>query len=149
MEVRPFLLDTSAGLITVHKVVFFGEIGLHVNAVKGGHIPMNIDRGGLNLVDTEKVLLSIAAKDQGGAANAVPADQYVWSSSDEAIISLESTDVDGTPLNPYTRMARTPNPGSAVVTVTGPNGDTETLTLIVAVSGPGEIGLSAGTPIPE
>ena len=116
---------------------------------------MNIDRGSIDLLDTEKVVLSISAKDLGGAVRAIPADSYSWTSSDTNIIALENSP-DGVddagnavPGDPYTRVARTPNPGSAVVTVTGPTGDTEQLTLNVKISGPGEAGLSAGTPIPE
>jgi hypothetical protein len=114
---------------------------------------MNIDRGTTNLVDTEKVLLSITGKDKGGVERAVPADQFTWASDKDTVIKLETTDADAdgnvVELDPYTRMARTPTPGTAVVTVTGPDSNTETLTLIVANSGPGEIGLSAGTPTPE
>jgi len=133
------------------------EIGLHVAAVAGRQSteaePMNIDRGSLNLLDTEKVLLSIAAKDAAGTTDGFPADQYTWAVDAPGVIELktEDTDADGNvvQLDPYTRMARTPTAGTAIVTVTGPNGTSETLTLVVALSGPGEIGLSAGTPVPE
>lgn len=120
------------------------SINLSIAAVHGRRRIVNIDRGSAQLVDTEKVLLSIAAKDAGGVTRAFTPDQFQWSSSDENVIALEENPDDA-----YTRWARTPTPGSATVTVTGPNGDTETITLVVVNSGPGEIGLSAGTPVPE
>src|SRR5689334_22172715 len=129
------------------------SIELHVAAVYGRKGIVNIDRGSLPLVDTEKVLLSIAGKDAGGVPRAIPPDQFSWTVDNGAVITLETTDVDAdgntVELDPYTRMARTPTPGTVVVTVTGPDGNTETMTLVVANSGPGEIGLSAGAPVPE
>lgn len=126
-------------------------IGLTVVAIHGRR-PLNIDRGSIDVVDTEKVLLSVAAKDLGGAPRTVPADEFLWESSNTAAVALEDAapNPDGTPGDPYTRWARTPTPGAALVTVThAPTGNTETLSITVKVSGPGEIGLSAGTPVAE
>lgn len=112
---------------------------------------MNIDRGSIDLVDTEKVLLSIGARDQGGVARVIPAAEFEWKSSNADAVALEDVvNEDGTPGDPYTRWARTPAPGQALVTVTHvPTGNTETLSIAVKVSGAGEIGLSAGQPTPE
>lgn len=72
-------------------------------------------------------------------------------SSNPDALALEAVvNEDGTPGDPYTRWGLTPAPGYAVVTVTHvPSGNTEMLTVSVNKSGPGAIGLSAGTPILE
>ena len=102
----------------------------------------NVERPAITLVDTEKVLASISAVDQGGAK--LPSDQFEWASSDGNVVLVETAD------DPYTRWLRTPNPGVAVVTVTHtPTGNTETMEVTVTFSSPGEIGLSVGTPVPE
>ncbi len=111
---------------------------------------MNIDRGVVYCVDTEKIQLSIAAKDQGGVARVIPADQFEWLSGDPEIVMLEPFVDENGIEDGYSRWARTPAPGTTVVTVTNTEtADSESVQFVVQVSGPGEIGLSAGAPVPE
>lgn len=113
----------------------------------------NIDRGTVALLDTEGVILSIAAKDAAGTVGGVPATSYTWSSSDPANAALaeQTPHADDRELTPYERWVGTPGTANAtaVITVTHTSGNTETLTLNIASTGPGEIGLSAGSPILE
>lgn len=113
----------------------------------------NISRPPTQLLDIEKVLLSLGAGarvDAGGAP--IDPTDYTWASSNEAVVKLEDVEADGTtPIaDPFTRWARTPLPGVSTITVTHvPSGNTETMDISVGKTAPGEIGLSAGTPVTE
>lgn len=114
----------------------------------------NIDRGAVDIFDTDGVILSIAAKNAAGEVGGMPASEYSWSSSDEAWAKLaeQTPHADDRELTAYERWAGTPTAGSGSATITvthTPSGNTETLVINVKASGPGEIGLSASPAIPE
>jgi len=135
---QPLLAQQIAGWV---ERIAGAVIGITILGVEGMRMP-TVDRGTMTLLDTEKVLLSISGVDLGGVR--LPADQFTWASSDETIVMLEAAE------DPYTRWARTPTVGSAVITVTHvPSAGDEVLTLEVGFSAPGEIGLSAGVPVLE
>lgn len=110
-----------------------------------------IERPPVELVDVEKVLLSISPKDADNRDVELPAAS--WSSSDTSVISLEPAQDDAGADQPNARWARSGAPGSATVTVvsTLASGEslTESILLTVKVGEPSALNLSAGAPVPE
>ena len=115
-----------------------------------------ITRPGVALVDVEKVLLSIAPKDEDGRA--VPVDGITWEVQDNAVanpaddgaavVTLEpAQDENGNDL-PGARWAVSGVPGSATVVVKAGELE-EAVPLTVSVGAPNELNLSAGTPVHE
>jgi hypothetical protein len=94
----------------------------------------------IELVDVEKVLLSVAPLDSDGKP--VDDGSFTWSTSDDTIVSLEVQ------ADTFSAYAISGNLGMATVTVT--DGTlTDTIDITIKHGLPTSLNLSAGTPIPE
>lgn len=99
-----------------------------------------IERPAIEIVDAEKVLLSISPKDEDGRAVVDP--EILWGSTDESVITLEVAE------DKLSAWAVSGAPGVAVVTVA--HGDlSERMQITVKTGEPGSLNLSAGAPVHE
>jgi hypothetical protein len=116
-------------------------LNLGVRFVQGRRPRMpQIERPAIELVDVEKVLLSISPKDEDGRAVLDP--EVTWSSSDEAVLTLEVE------IDLLSAWAVSGAPGIAVVTVA--HGELlETMEVTVRTGEPSSLNLSAGAPVHE
>lgn len=95
----------------------------------------------IQIVDVEKVLLSISPRDEDGQ---VALDgPYVWSTSDSTVISLLAGDDE------VSQWAVSGAPGVATVTVRSASDLSDSIVITVVVGSPASLNLSAGTPIHE
>lgn len=115
-----------------------------------------ITRPPVTLVDVEKVLLSIAPKDEDGRPASV--DSITWSVEDQAVanpaddgsdvITIAPAQDDSGSELPNARWAISGVPGTATLVVKA--GDLEeAVPLTVTVGAPNELNLSAGSPVHE
>ena len=116
-------------------------LGLTVDAVVGNHTQGGVTMATpITFVDVEKVLLSIAPKDEDG--HVVANGPYTWTSSDETVVTLVVS-ADG-----LSADAISGQPGVAVVTVTdGVLSDAIECTIVHGP--PLSLNLSAGVPVHE
>jgi hypothetical protein len=110
------------------------SLGLHVTAIKGDR---NMNVAPIEIVDVEKVVLSVAPKDEDGRPVASP--NATWASSDETVITLQVAE------DTLSAVAVSGAPGVATVTVTA--GDlSDTIDITVKTGAPASLNLSAGVP---
>jgi hypothetical protein len=108
-----------------------------------------IDRPGIEFVDVEKVLLSIAPKDADGRT---VKGTYLWEVIEQVPVEGEVGDVltlevveDG-----LSAWAISGAPGTAIVEVVDADADlTERMPVTIKYGQPSELNLSAGAPVPE
>lgn len=115
------------------------ELGLTLTSVQGRRSQVAVVAP-IEIVDVEKVLLSIAPKDEDGKA--VVAGPFTWTTSDEAVVTLEVAE-DG-----LSAFAVSGGLGVATVAVTA-GGLTDTIDITVKAGEPLSLNLSAGTPVHE
>lgn len=111
------------------------SLGLHVAAVTGRSLRMKVPP--IELVDVEKVKLSIAPKDEDGRDISAPTAS--WSSSDTSVITLEVA------ADTLSAEAISGAPGTATVSVTA-GALSDQIDITVKVGAPASLNLSAGVP---
>jgi hypothetical protein len=112
------------------------ELHLGVSRVVGRNIRM-AQVAPIEIVDVEKVLLSIAPKDEDGRD--MPNPNASWSSSDESVVSLQVAS------DTLSAEAISGAPGVATVSVTS-GALTDTIEVTVKLGEPSSLNLSAGAP---
>lgn len=146
------MLPVAIALALIAAAIYFrpepdcaccSRLGFHVSCIGGNMDPVVLPP--LSIPDNKKVQLTVnpeARVDAGGVA--VAATDYVWSTSDPSIASLEAGDDE------WSTWVRTPLPGVATVTLTHtPSGATATCEVTVTTTAPGTIGFSVGTQVDE
>lgn len=158
MALAFLLLGCLSALFVVSFAVFVAAscraarhrtLNLYVYGVQGkGSIVNIIDRPGIEFVDVEKVLLSIAPKDADGRT--VNIGPYVWVVTDQTPDTGETGDVVTLQVadDQMSAWAISGAPGTAIVAVN--NEDiTERIPVTIKYGAPSALNLSAGTPVPE
>jgi len=144
-----FVVYAMLGLCGCNNGPRRGFLNLWPAAVAGKESVVNIiDRPGIEFVDVEKVLLSIAPKDADGRT--VNVGPYVWVVTDQVpgpgetgvVVTLQVAD------DQMSAWAISGAPGTAIVAVN--NADvTERIPVTIKYGAPSELNLSAGAPVPE
>jgi len=99
-----------------------------------------IERPPIEIVDVEKVLLSISPKDEDGRAVVDP--EISWSSDNELVVTLQVAE------DKLSAWAVSGAPGAAIVKVS--HGElVETMAITVCTGEPSALNLSAGVPVHE